>query len=103
MSTAGDEREQRQLALMRERVSGLRGGALHLGTGIADLEALLSVTTQPPDWKDRFIYAWSVLEIAYAVALDRRQPIPTALTDPDIADALNDLDALIDEAAGPAS
>jgi hypothetical protein len=67
---------------MRERVSGLRGGALHLGTGTADLEALLSVTRQPPDWKDRFIYAWSVLEIAYAVALDRLQPIPTALTDP---------------------
>jgi len=27
------------------------------------------------------------------------QPIPTALTDPDIADALNDLDPLIGEVA----
>jgi hypothetical protein len=52
--------------------------------------------------KDRFIDAWSVLEIAHAAAQGRLQPIPTALTDPDIADALNDLndlDALIGEVA----
>jgi hypothetical protein len=103
MSTTGDEREQRLLAAMRERVCGLRSGALHLGTAIADLEGLLSEVTQRPDWQDRFVDAWSVLEVAYAVALDRRQPLPTALTDPGIADALNDLDALLDEAAGPAS
>ena len=47
--------------------------------------------------KDRFIDAWSVLDVAYAVAEGRLRPIPTALTDPDIADALNDLDALIGE------
>jgi hypothetical protein len=39
------------------------------------------------------------MEIAYAVAQGRLQRIPTALTDPDIADALNDLDALIGEVA----
>ena|GEM_PF-5267274 len=33
------------------------------------------------------------------MAQGRLQPIPTALTDPDIADALNDLDALIGEVA----
>jgi hypothetical protein len=52
---------------------------------------------------DRFIDTWSVLEIAYAVAQGRLQPIPTALTDPDIADALNDLEALIGEVAEPKS
>jgi hypothetical protein len=35
------------------------------------------------------------------VARGRLQPIPTALTDPDIADALTDLDALIGEVADP--
>jgi hypothetical protein len=34
---------------------------------------------------------------------DRLQPIPTALTDPNIAGALSDLDALIDAVAEPKS
>jgi hypothetical protein len=39
------------------------------------------------------------MEIAYAAAQGRLQPIATAFTDRDIADALNDLDALIGEVA----
>ena len=44
--------------------------------------------------EDSFIEEWSVLEIAYAVALDRQQPPPTA-GDHDIAAALDALEALI--------
>ncbi|HEY5472287.1 MAG TPA: hypothetical protein VIK32_03740, partial [Candidatus Limnocylindrales bacterium] len=65
----------------------------------ATLEGLLGATTQKQE--RTVIDAWSVLEIAYAAAQGRLQPIPTAPTDPDIADALNDLDALIGEVADP--
>jgi hypothetical protein len=103
MSTADDQREQRQFALTRDRVSGLRSGTLHLGIAVATLETLLGATMQKQERKDRFIDAWSVLEIAYAVEEDRLQSIPTALTDPNIAGALSDLDALIDAVAEPKS
>jgi hypothetical protein len=49
----------------------------------------------PQEWTD-FIEEWSVLEIAYAVALDGRQPLPTA-GDHDIAAAL---DALVAQRVG---
>ena len=93
-----NEREQRQNLLMRERVSGLRSGDVYIGVAIADLEGLLAALEHAPvDWEDRFREEWSVLEIAYAVALDRQQPIPTASSDYQIREALDALDALIDE------
>ena len=50
----------------------------------------------PEDWKDRFVEE-SVLEIAYALALDREQRIPTSATDYQVREALDALDGLIDE------
>lgn len=95
--TEASEREQRQYALMRERVEDLRQGRRSIGPVIADLEGLVwSLQETPEEWRDRFIEAWSVLEIDYAVALDGRTSIPTA-KDHDIAQALDDIDALLDE------
>lgn len=92
------EREARQLSLMRERIASFRGGSLSIGPTIADLEGLVNaLTLTPEEWRDRFIEEWSVLEIAYAVALDRQSPIPSASTDHEVREALDALDALIDE------
>jgi hypothetical protein len=98
MTAEQDEREQRQYLLMRERVSGLRSGALYIGVVIADLEGLLAALEHAPeDWEHRFREEWSVLEIAYAVALHRQESIPTAASDYQIREALDALDLLIDE------
>ncbi|HEY5249514.1 MAG TPA: hypothetical protein VIJ15_13810 [Dermatophilaceae bacterium] len=73
MTAEADEREQRQYPL-NERVSGLRTGALYVGVVIADLEGLLAALEHAPeDWEQRFREEWSVLEIAYAVALARQE------------------------------
>ena len=50
----------------------------------------------PEDWTASLIEEWSVLEIAYAVALSRQEPLPTA-GDHDIAAAL---DALVAQRVG---
>jgi hypothetical protein len=67
---------------------------------IADLEGLVhALEATPEEGTDSFIDEWSVLEIAYAVALDRQQPQPTA-GNHDIAVALDALDALIAQRIG---
>ncbi len=94
-----NDREQRQYALMKETIDAFRRGR-SIGPVIADLESLVdALETTPQEWTNSFIEEWSVLEIAYAVALDRRQPLPTA-GDHDIAAALDALDALIAQRAG---
>lgn len=91
------DRNQRQYALMQQRIDNFRHGRLSIGPVIADLEGLVhALEDTPQDWKDLFIEEWSVLEVAYAVALDRNQRLPDA-RDSDIAAALNALDALIRE------
>ena len=88
------DREQRQYALMKATIDGFRGGR-DIGSVIAVLEALVNALEETPrEWKDSFVEEWSVLAIAYAVALDRRQSLPTA-GDHDIAAALDSLAALI--------
>jgi hypothetical protein len=52
--------------------------------------------------RDLFSEEWSVLEVAYAVALDRQQPLPKA-GDHDIAAARDALGALIGELSGHAN
>jgi hypothetical protein len=80
---------------MRERVAEFRAGRRDIGPLISDLEGLLGALQETPDdWRDRFVEAWSKLEIAYAVALDRRTALPTPAN---LAGALDDLDALIAE------
>ena len=91
------DREQRQYELMRRAVADLRHGRRVIGVVISDLEALVGALQETPeDWRDRYIEAWSGLEISYAVALDRGARLPTG-QDRDIAEALDDLDALLDE------
>ena len=79
---------------MKETIDGFRRGR-SIGPVIADLEGLVHALEETPEaWKDQFIEEWSVLEVDYAVALDRQQPLPTA-RDHDIATALDAMDALI--------
>ena len=92
------ERERRQIALMRERIGQFRDGSLSLARLISDLEGLLEARTRASDqWIDEFRDAWTDLEVPYAVALDRRTPIPDA-HDPTVADGLFYLDRLIEQA-----
>jgi len=48
----------------------------------------------PDHWRDAFTEEWSVLEIAYAVALDGLESLPTAI-DHDIVEALARLEQLV--------
>lgn len=94
MADSNDDRET-DVALMSERVRQFRAGEIGIGRAIADLEELLNALQDAPDdWLDAFTEEWSVLEIAYAVALDRLESLPRA-TDHDIAEALLRLDQLI--------
>lgn len=89
------ERELRQLTLMLDRLNCFRAGDLALGPIVNDLEALLNeLGLAEDDWREQFVEAWSALEIAYAVALDRLQEIPT-IRDPDVADGVKELDGLV--------
>lgn len=82
---------------MRQRVADLRHGRRSIGEITDDLSALMwELTETPQAWCDRFIEEWSVLEISYAVALDRGSALPTA-ADVDIAEALDNLDRLVEE------
>jgi hypothetical protein len=72
------DREQRQNELMQQRIDSFRDGRLPMGPVIADLGGLVDALDETPqECKDSFIEAWNVLEIAYAVGLDRQQPLPT--------------------------
>lgn len=90
------ERERRQLRLMRERLDAFAAGTLTLPPLVNDLEALLDALEETAEaWRDEFIDHWGELEIAYAVADDRRTPLPD-ITDPTVADAVGALRELID-------
>lgn len=99
-SMAADDplREQRQLALMQQRLADFRTGMVEIGRTVNDLEALLqALEGVSPDWRERFVDEWGYLEIAYAVALDRVAPLPT-IQDPEVAEAVEALERLVDEA-----
>jgi hypothetical protein len=71
------EREARQFARMIERLRAFRAGELDIGKLISDLEGLMwALELASQDWIDAFQSEWGELEIAYAVALDRGEPIP---------------------------
>jgi hypothetical protein len=92
------ERERRQLDLMSDRLARFRSGTLGIGALINDLEALRYELQSVDDaWIDRFIDAWGDLEIPYAVALDRLDPIPT-FADSTVKDGVRELEQLIAEA-----
>ena len=69
-----------------------------IGPVIGDLKALLrELQSVDEPWRERFADAWSDLEIPFAVALDRSQPIPT-ITDGTVADGVRELERLVEEA-----
>ncbi len=80
---------------MWQRLEAFPGGRLAIGPVIAGLEGLVHALEETPqDWKDQVMEEWAVLEIAYAVALDRRTPWPDA-HDRDVASALDAMKALL--------
>lgn len=91
------DRERRQLDLMAERIIRFRRGELGIGKVINDLVALLSeLQLMDEAWRDRFVVAWSGLEIPYAVALDQLTPLPDA-SDWSVREGLDALDRLVAE------
>lgn len=64
---------------MLDRLDRFKAGDVGIGPVINDLEGLLSnLELADEPWRQKFIEAWSDLEIPYAVSLDRLEPIPTA-------------------------
>lgn len=89
------ERELRQLSLILDRLDRLQSGELGIGGVIGDLEGLadqLQVVDEA--WRERFSEGWGDLEIPYAVALARQEPIPT-VKDPIVAEGVDTLDQLV--------
>lgn len=91
------DREQRQLVTMMDRLVRFRGGEIRIGETIGDLEGLLSeLQLMDEAWRDRFVDAWSDLEIPYAFALDQLAPVPDA-SDWTVRQGLHALEALVAE------
>jgi hypothetical protein len=89
------KRERRQLGLMAERLELFRAGQIALPRLVGDLEGLVHAHELTDDtWKEDFITYWGTLEIAWAVADDRRQPIPD-IKAPDVREAVTELEALV--------
>jgi hypothetical protein len=90
-----EERELRQFRLMAERLDGFVAGTVSLKRLIDDLYGLVvALELTPEEWRDEFITEWGDLDIAYAVADDRRQPVPT-MADSDVGDAVRTLRAMV--------
>jgi hypothetical protein len=89
------ERERRQLRLMLDRLDRFSRDELPIGPVINDLEALLyQLELADEAWRGDFVEGWSDLEIPYAVALDRVEPIPT-VRDPIVAEGVEVLYRLV--------
>ncbi len=83
---------------MSDRLARFRAGELSIGPVINDLEALRYELHSVDDrWIDRFIEAWSDLEIPYAAALDRLEPVPT-IANGVVAAGVSELERLVAEA-----
>lgn len=83
---------------MSDRLARFRAGSLGIGPVVNDLEALrYELQSVDGSWIDRFIDAWGDLEIPYAVALDRLDPIPT-IDDGVVAEGVSELERLVVEA-----
>jgi hypothetical protein len=93
-----NEHDLRQLRLMRDLLQQYDSGKTDLSSLIAGLEALLdALESATEEWKRAFRRQWGVLEIEYAVALDREQ---TALSDDSlerISRAVEDIRCLLAE------
>lgn len=90
-------RERRQLELMMDRIVRFQSGDLGIGSTIDDLMALSDeLQLADASWRDRFVDAWSDLEIRYAVALDKLTSLPDA-SDRTVRDGLFELEQLVVE------
>jgi hypothetical protein len=97
------DRERRQFLLMEDRLRAFDAGDIYIAKAINDLEGLVStLELTPDDWVEQFREAWGDLEVSYAVALDRLEPIPDA-TDPVVREAVAEMRRLVAErlAASP--
>lgn len=91
------DRERRQLELMMDRIVRFQSGDLGIGSTINDLMALSDqLQLADASWRDRFVDAWSDLEIPYAVALDKLTSLPDA-SDWTVRDGLFELEQLVVE------
>ena len=83
---------------MEERLAQFRTGTIPISRAISDLEGPLWALKGrvPAAWFDSFLEQWGELEVAYAVALDRLTPIPTA-TDGDVRSATDEMMSLVME------
>jgi hypothetical protein len=94
-SNEAAERDQRQYALMGDRLSSFRAGSLDLGRTLADLRGLQDALDLAPEgWRDEFQTAWNGLELMYAVAIDGGDQIPDADT-AEVRDLVSRLEALV--------
>ena len=94
---ADHERELRQFRLMEKRLNQFVEQQRPIDQTIADLEGLFWALEETSDeWKERFQDLWGRLEIAYAVALDRGDPIPNAGV-PELRQAADEMLALVHE------
>ncbi len=70
-----NEHDLRQLRLIRDLLQGYEAGKVTLSSLLAGLEALLdALESANEEWMEAFRRQWSILEIDYAVSLDRNQP-----------------------------
>jgi hypothetical protein len=89
------ERELRQFRLMAERLDAFVAGSLSMTRLVDDLYGLvMALELTPEQWRDEFVMEWGELEIAYAVADDRRQPVP-GMDDAGVADAVRTLQEMV--------
>lgn len=97
------EREQRQYALMLDRLDSYRAGRLSLGRLVNDLEGLAAqLEVTPEQWRSAFRIQWGTLEQVHAAALDRG--IAEDLPDDFVVlieEAVDRLRFLIDEVLSP--
>lgn len=64
--------DSRQLELMLETLTQVENGEMSIGNAISRLEALVhAMDNVDPQWKNRYLGEWGVLEDVYAVSLDR--------------------------------
>ena len=83
------------MAIMLDRLHAFAGGDIPIGQLVNDLEGLLAQLELVDDkWQGDFIDAWGDLEIPWAVALDRQEPIPT-FADSTVSEGVRRLEALI--------
>jgi hypothetical protein len=95
------EHDVRHSRLMRDLLQQYLAGKAPLETLIAGLEALLNaLVSVDQEWTSAFHSQWGVLEIEYAVALDRQQPTLGSQSLDRISHAVENLRRLVEDRIG---